>query len=100
MKNMFVLLTLFFVAQNASAEIIILDKTSVQDYYSRRTKSFVLTVRGKVQNLSKEKNTQLTIYVRSCGQVQVPKNSKGDIPSEGQNITASLKERCKIDDWN
>ena len=43
---------------------------------------------------------QLKLYVRNCGMVLIPKNSDGKAPKAGQKIHATLKESCKISDWN
>ena len=43
---------------------------------------------------------QLKIYVQDCGMLTIPKNSQGKAPKVGETITVSLKEPCKISDWN
>jgi hypothetical protein len=94
------LLTIFFfLSSTASAQIFIVDKASVEKAQKERSAGLVLTVHGKATNVSSEKDGQLSLYVRLCGFIIIPKNQKGEAPKPGQSISATLKERCKIADW-
>ena len=92
---------LLFVSCGALAQnqLIVIDKAELKNRLERRDQAFVLTVSGRAINVNKEAGGQLSLYVRTCGFIVLPKNSKAEAPKENQRVTATLKERCKIDDW-
>ena len=95
-RTIFILL---LISSISYGQVFIVDQAAVNARQKERTERIILKVQGKAINVSGEKDGQLSLYVRMCGFILLAKNSKGDAPKTGQTIRATIKERCKIADW-
>lgn len=96
MKAFLILVCLIPYAATAADQFFYVDLNRLKE----KQEEFKYTkVTGQALSVDGEKDGQLRLYVRGCGKISIPRNSKGDIPKKGQTITATLKERCLISDW-
>jgi len=84
-------------AQSQVTKYIYIDSAAIK---ARTEYNKSLHITGRVLSPEGKPDGQLLFYVRNCGKLKVPKNSEGKIPKAGQTITVSMKDSCRIFDWN
>jgi hypothetical protein len=96
MKLIFILFMVLPSLLFANTQYLIIDQAKIKEKQDYKKSTHVT---GRVIDPGTEKDVQLKFYVRGCGKINVPRNSKGDTPKSGQNINVTIKDRCKISDW-
>lgn len=93
MKPIIALFSILMFAHSAMAEFIIIRPTDKQsDPFKDKITGIAVARREAGSEL-------VFVPIRGCGKITLFRNSKGELPKDGDRIEFAFDGRCKISDW-